>query len=198
MGRMTNETRLRVIVMWKRGLSFRAIQQRLGEEGIRISTVSLCKLTKKFHLTNSVLDHRTYKPPRTLGEEHLRFIDECMSDNPELTGTQLVDILKGKFPSVRVSISTVKRARRELGWISKKTRYCALISDTNKSKRVEWCKDQLKKKEEFKDVIWTDKCTVQLEPHRKRYFRKEGQLTRLTGRPKHPPKVNIWGGREQH
>ena len=81
-----------------------------------------------------MLDNRTYKPPRTLGEEHLRFIDECMADNPELTGTQLADRLRGMYPGVKVSMSTVKRARGELGSISKKTRYCALISDINKSK----------------------------------------------------------------
>ena len=122
----------------------------------------------------------------------VNFIDECMADNP---GTQLADRLREMYPGVKVSISTVKRARKELGWISKKTQYCALISDINKSKRVEWCKCECwRRKRNFKDVIWTDEWTIQLEPHRKRYFRKEGQLTRLTGRPKHPPKVNIWRG----
>ena len=176
MGRMTNETRLRIIMMWKKGMSLRVIQKRLGEEGISISIVSICKLTKKFRLINSILDNRTYKPPRTLVEEHLRFIDESMAANPELTGIQLLDILKERFPDLKVSISTVKRVRRELGWISKKTRYCALISDINRAKRVEWCKEQTRKKDlEFNDVIFTDECTVQLEPHRKRYFHKEGQ-----------------------
>ena len=193
MGRMSLETRVRVIAMWKTGWPLRVIQKRLQDEYIRVSIVSLCKLTKKFRSTNSVCDNRTYKPPRTLTEEHLRFIDETMADNPELTGTQLADKLKEHFPSLKVSVSTVKRVRRELGWVSKRTRYCALISDVNRAKRIDWCQERLILNDlEFTNVVWTDECTVQLEPHRKRYFHKEGQPDRLTGRPKHPPKVNIW------
>ena len=52
----------------------------------------------------------------------------------------------------------------------------------------------MRSRENFDDVIWTDECTVQLEPHRKYHFHKEGQPAQLTGRPKHLPKVNIWGG----
>ena len=33
-------------------------------------------------------------------------------------------------------ISTIKRARRALGWNSKQTRYCALTSEINKEKRM--------------------------------------------------------------
>ena len=79
--------------------------------------------------------------------------------------------------------------------MSKKTRYCALINEVNCAKRVTWCEERKALKDlEFENVIWTDECTVQLEPHRKRYFHKEGQPPRLTGKLKHAPKVNIWGG----
>ena len=128
MGRMTNDTRCKVILLWKKGLTLRGIKKRLAEEGTTISIVSICKLIMKFRLTNSALDCRTYKPPRTLVEEHLRFIDESMADNPELIGTQLTDLLRVCFPNLKVSISTVKRVQRELRWINKRTRYCALIS----------------------------------------------------------------------
>ena len=160
-----------------------------------MSIVSLCKLVKKFSQTSSVTDQRTYKTPKIFKEEHLRFIDKTMASNPELTETQLAALIQDQFPSLKPSISTVKRARKELGWVSKKTRYCALISEVNCAKRVTWCEERKALKDlEFGDVIWTDECTVQLEPHRKRYFHKEGQPPRLTGKPKHAPKVNIWGG----
>ena len=131
MGRMSIYTRLRVILMWKRGLKLKEIQGRLQEEEIRVSTVSLCHLIKKYRNTQTVLDQK-------LKEEHHRFIDEAMTENPELTGTQLADALRACFPNLNVSISTVKRTRRELGWISKKARYCALISEADRAKRVEW------------------------------------------------------------
>ena len=188
------ETRLRVIELQRGGLSLPTIQKELKEEDISMSIVSLCKLDKKFSQTSSVTDQKTYKTPKIFKEEHLRFIDKTMASNPELTGTQLAALIQEQFSSLKPSISTVKRARKELGWVSKKTRYCALISEVNCAKRVTWCEERKALKDlEFGDVIWTDKCTAQQEPHRKRYFHKEGQPPRLTGKPKHAPKVNNWG-----
>ena len=47
---------------------------------------------------------------------------------------------------------------------------------------------------EFDDVIWSDECSVQLESHRKVTYRKESQPSKIVSRPKHPPKVHVWGG----
>ena len=61
----------------------------------------------------------------------------------ELTGINLQRMLKEEFPDMSVSRSTVKGAKHELGWVVKKTRYCALISENNKKKRVQWCQKQI-------------------------------------------------------
>ena len=44
------------------------------------------------------------------------------------------------------------------------------------------------------DVVWTDKSSVQLEPHRKITYQKCGQPIQLASRPKHPPQIHVWGG----
>jgi len=85
-----------------------------------------------------------------------------MADNDELTATKLLAILKEKYPSLNVSVSAVKRARVELGWTAKKTRYGALVSEVNQEKRVEWCRERQETGNmEFDDVLFTDECTVQ-------------------------------------
>ena len=58
-----------------------------------------------------------------------------MKANLELTSRQLHGMVAEKFSDVNVSISTVKRARKALGWSAKKTRYCALINEVNKEKK---------------------------------------------------------------
>ena len=179
---MSTDTRLRIIGMWQRNVTQRAIRSILAEEGIHVSLVSTCRLIRKFRETKSVLDHRTNKSPKILTEEQHRFIDNAMANNNELTGTQLRDKLKEQYPSLEVSISTVKRTRRNLGWVSKRTRYCALISETNREKRKKWSEERIAQNDlELKDVIWTDECTVQLEPHRKSLFHKKGEPSRLSG-----------------
>ena len=64
----------------------------------------------------------------------------------------------------------------------------------NKKKRLIWCQEQLRAKEQFADVIFTDECTVQLEQHSRLCFRKRLQPRLLKQRAKHPVKVHIWGG----
>ena len=48
--------------------------------------------------------------------------------------------------------------------------------------------------DDFHDVIWTDGCSVQLERHSRRCFKKKGQVKKLKPKPKHPLKVHLWGG----
>jgi transposase len=114
-----------------RGYGVSRIQAHLALENIAVSKKSLSLLIKTYRLTGSVADHRTIKPARKLKDEHYRFIDECMATDDELTATKLLAMLKEKYSSLNISISTVQRARVELGWAAKKTRYGAMISENN-------------------------------------------------------------------
>ena len=157
--------------------------------------MSLFALVKKYRATSLVIDllkkHRSSK----VFECHYRYIDDVMTEDNELTSRQLFALFSTKYPDVQVSISTIKRARQHLGWISKKTRYCALIREVNKEKRLQWCKERLEENDlELDDVIFSDKSSVQLESHRKTSYHKVGPPLRLCGRPKHPVKVHVWGG----
>ena len=46
----------------------------------------------------------------------------------------------------------------------------------------------------FKDVIYTDETTVQMETHRRTCCYKRGQKPRYKPKPKHPLKVHVWTG----
>ena len=56
-----------------------------------------------------------------------------------------------------------------------------------------WCQEQLRRKEEFEDVIFTDESTVQLEQHSRICFQKRLQPHLLKQRAKHPIKIHMWG-----
>ena len=156
MGGMSVETRSKVILLWKNGYSVTVIQDRFFQEGVK---ASLFALIKKFKSTALVID--LPRKPRTsvLSECHYRFIDEKMTADIELTSRQLFSLFTTEYPDIETSISMIKRARRYLGWISKKTRYCALIREENKEKRLQWCKERLKKNDiELSDVILPTKA----------------------------------------
>lgn len=57
-----------------------------------------------------------------------------------------------------------------------------------------WCKEALRSRDNFSDVIFSDESTVQLEHHGRICFHKRRQPRKLKQRPKHPPKLHVWGG----
>ena len=167
----------------------------LAEEGVEVSRTAIYNLLTKFKRTESIGDLMRRPRLRRLDEEHYRFIDELMAENTDLTSMQLYTALKEAYPMVEASLSTVKRARRHLGWTAKRTRYCQLISEVNKEKRMEWCLDRvIGDDKDMEDVIWTDECSVQLESHRKTTYHKEGEPSRMISGLKHPSKVHVWAG----
>ena len=173
----------------------KVMQYRLSITVKKISKQSIYKLIRKYERTDSLHNLKPAPRPKKVKQQHLDFINDSMSIENELTGRQLRNRIIEKFGDLPISISTIKRARQEAGWISKRTRYCALISEVNKTKRLAWCQERIKDNDMvFDDVIWTDESMIQMESHRKRSFRKQSEPARLAGRAKHPAKVLAWGG----
>ena len=134
------------------GSTITKIQKRLVEEQIFVSQVSLYKLLKRYQETGNVGDTPRHQIPKKLGKEQLVAINEALAANDELTARQLLGILEKQWPELEVSVSTIKHTWRDLGWIATRPKYCQLIRDANRSKRVQWCERILETKEQFKDA----------------------------------------------
>ena len=176
---------------WHQGWKIKRIRERFLEEGITISEKSLYLLVRKYAQFGLIVDCKRNPRPLILDQEHYAFIDKAMMENDELTAYQLLHKLKHMYPESKLSLSTVRRAGRDLGWVSSVPWYCQLIREVNKEKRMKWCQD-LSPNDDFENVIWTDECSVQLERHSRRCFRKKGQQKKLKPKPKHPLKVHLW------
>lgn len=194
MPRLDINNRRRVITLHKAGYSVDAIRKRLREEQIMVTTRSLFRLVKKYREHEILIDLPRRRRCKKLSGEMVAFINGELEKNDELTATKLREMLKEKWPTLQISINTIKRYRRQLGWVCTRPHYCQLIRDLNKRKRVAWCKEALRSKDKFTNMIFTDECTVQLEQHGRLCFRKEKQPRKLKQRPKHPAKLHIWGG----
>ena len=86
-----------------------------------------------------------------------------MHQDDETTATQLQAILARH--QVYVSLATIVRNRRELGWVYRGSAYCQLICSANKEKRLDFVHTYLH--DNFDVVIWSDETTVQLETHKR-------------------------------
>ena len=115
---------------------------------------------------------RTYY--RLLTTEMLSTMEDCLRNDDKLTARKLKVKLSEKFENFpEVSLSTIKRNRKERGWVCTRLHYCQLLRNANKVKRKAWCQKQLDNNEQFHDVIFSDKCTVQLDQYGRLCFRKK-------------------------
>jgi hypothetical protein len=116
-----------------------------------------------------------------------------MTDCSDLSAFDLQKKITATF-NIDVSVSGVSAFRRRIGWTQQKTRYCQLIRNVNKEKRVLWAREQLASNEQFDNVIFTDESKVEIARCSRRSFRKVGQPIPRQAKPKHPLSVLVWGG----
>ena len=135
---------------------------------------------------------------RKLTRIHEVFVDNALSENDELTSYKLKQMLVAKWPEFQnISVSNIKRCRRRLGWVATKSRYCQLIRESNKRKRLEWCIQCRLDNEDFSDVIFSDETTIALEKHGRISFRRINEPRKLKGKAKHPVKIHVWAAISQ-
>jgi len=94
-----------------------------------------------------------------------------MRRDDETTASQLHVLLTSLGYSL--NLRTILRCRTSLGWTFRGSAYCQLIHDVNKEKRLDFARAH--SSDNFANMIFTDECSVQLETHRRRCCRKEGE-----------------------
>ena len=183
-----------MVTLHQKGFKVKAIRKRLEEQEVFVSRAAIFKLLRKYRVHGTIGDLPRPRRARILTDEQLVFIDEALADNDELTARRLRGLIQDKWPETRMSISTIKRARKNLGWVATRPRYCQLIRETNKEKRLVWCKERLEDDESFEDVVFSDECSVEQDSHGRLCFRRKKEPRKLKSCPKHPVKVHVWAG----
>ena len=154
------------------GYSVAAIMRRLEEELISMSHIAVYKLLKKHKQEGNVGDQARRLRSAKLSQEQLVFIDNAMVENDELSSRQLHQRLEDRWQGLWVSLQTVRRVRKHLGWVCTRPKYCQLIHEVNKLKCLEWSKARIEANEKFENVV-SDEYTVQLDHHGRVCFRRK-------------------------
>lgn len=172
---------MRILYLSMQGYKPPTISRILEEEGMKASRRGIAYFLKRYTETGTIARLPGSGRPSVVTEEIKAIVEQQMRDDDETTAHQLHSLLNNK--GYGLSIRTVLRCRSALGWTFHGSSYCQLIREDNKRKRLEWArKFQGEADEGFKDVIWTDETTVQLETHRRFCCRKQGE------RPKNKPR----------
>lgn len=129
MPRLSFEARRRVAVLYSRGYSVASISARLQQEGVDVSKRALYNLLEKIRLTGTIKDLPRRKRSRILTKDMMIYIEEQLRQNDEFTASRIKTALIQKWPDLKVSISTIKRVRQEMGWVCTRPHYCQLLRE---------------------------------------------------------------------
>ena len=136
--------------------------------------MGIAKFLKHYEETGSIGRRPGSGRPSKATEEIKQFVNEQMRLDDETTAYQLHQMLIQRGHAI--SLRTILRCRTTLGWTFRGSAYCQLIREANKEKRLAFARQYLD--DDFKNVIWTDECTVQMESHRRFCCRKRGDAPR--------------------
>lgn len=187
-------TRKKIIHMRHvRRLTYREISVKLlREDNQKISPSTAYSWVKKEENHGKDYVYSSRRPTNArqtrVQDRHLQIINQCMQDNPELSSVDLQKILLNKT-AVCLSSSYIRKLRVKLGWTYKKTKYCQLVRDGNKVKRLEWAQRQLANHERFDDVIFSDEASFEAQRTVGHMYYKKGHAPPFRPKPKHPLKV---------
>ena len=201
MPHLSSELKLKVILLHREGKRNFEILKILKDQGkFSISRQRLADFIKRFNQTKSIQNHpKSGRTAVDVTPEVLAFIDEKTEEKDETTAPDLVIMLSREL-GLNFSVTKVKGLRKKLGWLSSGTKYCQLVREANRAKRLEFSQKCLdtKDQETFDDVIFTDECTLALENNARLSFHRWWEPPKLKGRPKHPLKVHVWAGISRH
>ena len=163
--------RQRILYHFNQGNKAPTIARLLHAERLSASRRGIHKFLTKYLQTGLIARRPGSGRPSKITAEVKTIVEEQMQADDETTAYQLHRLLVSR--GYNISIHTILRCRASLGWTFRGSSYCQLIRHANKTKRLDWAKENTDLA--FDDVIWTDECTVQLQSHRRFCCRKKGQ-----------------------
>ena len=159
MGKLSKYARKRIISLRSSGTTQTKIKELLEEEGIKTFRSAISLFLSRYSKTGDIGDAPRSGHNAKLAPEAIAFIDEKMHEHDELTSRVLKDKLANEC-DVQISEATIRRARRKLGWKVENARYCQLVREQNRIKRLAFCLKVFTEKDKFENVIFTDETSV--------------------------------------
>ncbi len=167
-------TKQRILIFHSHGYRAPTITRKLQDEGITVSRRGVAKFLSRFWETGTTRRKEGSSRPTKITSQVKQLIETQMRLDDETTAIQIFALCNRN--RISISLATILRARKCLGWTFRGSAYCQLIRDVNKVKRRDWANANLH--DSFDDVIWTDECSVQMESHRRTCCRKIGEAPR--------------------
>ena len=171
---LTVYAKKRIVLFEAEGYRPPKIAKMLESEGIFVSRRGVDKFLLRVKATGSITRQAGSGRPTKLTREVKKVVEEAMRNDDETTAVQLHAILVDKQHTL--SLGSILRCRKSLGWTFRGSAYCQMLREANKTKRLEWATQYVHETQTgFLNVVFSDETSVQLESHRRFCCRKRGE-----------------------
>ena len=127
--------RQRIVYFFLEGYKPLTIAKLLQEEKTVASRRGIAKFLKKYLETSSISRRPGSGKPSKVTIEIKQFVEQQMRLDDKTTAHQLYGLLNSH--GYQLSLRTILRCRTTLGWTFRGSKYCQLIREANKGKRLE-------------------------------------------------------------
>ncbi|XP_063762103.1 transposable element Tcb1 transposase [Eleginops maclovinus] len=188
MTHINRESSQQIRLMRASGKSVHEIQKHFASRGIEVSL-----RTVRYHFKER---QPRSSWPRKLHGDILTAIDDVTKSSKKMKAEALQQKLQAEF-GVQLSVTSVRRARRNLGWKFGKNVFYPVTKDLNRRARLSQAVRWIESGETWHDVLFTDVTTVTLERKPTLCLRRNGLLV---DRPKckNPVRFHAWGMISRH
>ena len=135
---LTTYEKQRILFYWCKRLSPSQILSAMQMEGICCCRQTIARFLKRYNLTGTICRKEGSGRPSVVTDRVLELVERAMRADDETTATQLHTLLTSC--EIRISLATILRSRHTLGWTFRGSKYCQLIRNVNKDKRLEWAR----------------------------------------------------------
>ena len=146
----------RIVTLWKSGENISSTVRILQTEGRKTTRKTVRRWIFRWQNNRGLNDSHRSGQLSKITHEITDYLDEQLKEDDELSSVELQHLVSRKF-AVELSPSTIRRYLCTLlQCVVVRTRFGPMISDNNKTKRVDFARMCLDMNDDFSNVIWTD------------------------------------------
>ena len=187
---------LEIIKLVRAGHSITSIHKELSRQGLIVSYDTVRYHVRRFRngeIDEFVIENQEGRSGllKELTHADINAIQDAFENDPSQSSRDIQRLLSSR--GTYVGLSTVKNAISTAGFTFAQPRYCQMIRDANRLKRIEFANHLIDSNDQLQDVIFTDETSVQLNNNVGVSYRKSNAARLMKPKPKHPLKVHVYG-----
>lgn len=194
MVKVSHDTKLRIVDMYKTRTKVNVIVKQLASTGVIVNRQQVSYWITQFcnGQFNPNEDQIKRKEYKIVTLRDIELVKTTLKNNCHQSSRDVHRELISD--GSRISLGTTQALIKEVGFTNSMPRYSQMVKECNLQPRVDFCNTLISNNDDLNDIIFSDESSVQLHNNRTTSYRPVGSARTSIPKPKHPLKVHVWAG----